>query len=111
MSPFSGFHAHIYFEAETRESAESLRQLIGQHLAPKLRYEGKLIDRPIGPHPVPMFEIDFTPEHFADVVTFLMQKHGDHSVLIHPESGNDLRDHTAHALWLGIQLPLDLSRL
>ena len=107
----TGFHAHIYFEEDSAQSAEQLRALIGEKLNPILRHWGKLIHRPIGPHPTPMFEIDFTIEHFTEVVTFLMQNHGEHSVLIHPETGNDLIDHTTHALWLGKQLPLDLSNL
>ncbi|MEK6577588.1 MAG: DOPA 4,5-dioxygenase family protein [Bdellovibrionota bacterium] len=111
QTPISGFHAHVYFENETRESAESFRAHIEQKLGSHLRYSGKLIDRPIGPHPVPMFEIDFLPKYFEIVVLFLMQNHGDHSVLIHPETGNDLKDHTTHALWLGKQLSLDLSIL
>ena len=107
----SGFHAHIYFVADTRESAESLRTLIGKEFGSTLRHWGKLIDRPIGPHPVPMFEIDFTPEQFSEVVNFLMLNHGSHPVLIHPQTGNDLIDHTTHALWLGEQQKLNLSRL
>ena len=109
--PFSGFHAHIYFDAESAASAGALHLLIGERLAANLRYHGKLIQRPIGPHPVPMFELDFLPENFAKVVPFLMRNHGDHSVLIHPESGNDLADHTVHALWLGKKLELDLRKL
>ncbi len=107
--PITGFHAHIYFDLETRASAESLREAVVHNLGFKLRYSGTLIDRPIGPHPVGMFEIDFLPEYFFEIVIFLMQAHGEHSVLIHPETGNDLKDHTAHALWLGKQLDLDLS--
>ncbi len=57
-----------------------------------------------------MFEINFNPLHFSEIVPFLMLNHGDHPVLIHPETGNDLIDHTAHALWLGQQLKLDLTR-
>ena len=109
--PISDFHAHIYFTADSRGSAEKFRQLIDEHLAPLLRYRGNLIDRPVGPHPVPMFELNFLPEHFTQVVTFLMQNHGEHSVLIHPQTGDDLTDHTTHALWLGEQLKLDLGKL
>lgn len=104
------FHAHIYFDVETRASAEALLKSLGDQFGPKLRHLGRLIDRPIGPHPVPMFEIDFAPELFYPVVSFLMLNHAGHSVLIHPETGDDLTDHTAHALWLGRQLNLDLSR-
>lgn len=109
--PISDFHAHIYFSPDSRASAEKFRQLISKHLASQLRYVGNLIDRPVGPHPVPMFELNFLPENFAQVVTFLMQNHGSHSVLIHPQTGNDPIDHSTHALWLGAQLKLDFSKL
>ena len=32
-------------------------------------------------------------------------------VLVHPETGHARADHTAHALWLGAVLPLELSVL
>ncbi|MGZ3688841.1 MAG: DOPA 4,5-dioxygenase family protein [Bdellovibrionota bacterium] len=105
----SGFHAHVYFEPESRSSAENLHTLLGHQFGARLRHCGKLIDRPIGPHPLPMFEIDFVPAEFAEVVGFLMLNHGELSILIHPETGEDLKDHTAHALWLGKQLPLNLE--
>lgn len=111
QTPVYGFHAHIYFEPKTRASAEALRQLISEHLGQKLRHWGELIDRPIGPHPLPMFEIDFSYDRFGEVVTLLMQNHGNHSVLIHPQTGDDLKDHTTHALWLGVQQPLELGKL
>jgi DOPA 4,5-dioxygenase len=28
------------------------------------------------------------------------------SILLHPETGDDYRDHTAHACWFGALLPL-----
>jgi aromatic ring-cleaving dioxygenase len=31
------------------------------------------------------------------------------AVLLHPETGDDYRDHTAHAAWLGAMLPLRLE--
>ena len=85
--PISDFHAHIYFSPDSRASAEKFRQLISKHLASQLRYVGNLIDRPVG------------------------QNHGSHSVLIHPQTGNDPIDHSTHALWLGAQLKLDFSKL
>ena len=30
---------------------------------------------------------------------------------VHPDTGDDLKDHTDHALWLGEMLELDLSAL
>lgn len=33
------------------------------------------------------------------------------TILVHPETGDDLADHSKHALWLGAVLPLDLEKL
>ena len=32
-------------------------------------------------------------------------------VLVHPETGDDVADHTDHAIWLGARLPLDVDSL
>jgi len=58
-----------------------------------------------------MWEADFinatdVPSQFAMVVSWLMLNHGPHSVLVHPNTGNELRDHTEHALWLGEKVQL-----
>lgn len=71
----------------------------------KLRLH-KLWDRPIGPHPIHMWELDtagaYEPALFARVLAFYQLYHGKLSVLIHPRSDlGELLDHTEHALWLG----------
>jgi aromatic ring-cleaving dioxygenase len=40
-----------------------------------------------------------------------MLNRGAMSVLVHPETGDEVADHTAHALWLGAQLPIDVEFL
>ncbi|KAK4034594.1 isoprenoid synthase domain-containing protein [Parachaetomium inaequale] len=77
-------------------------------------------DRPIGPHPVAMFEVNvFTPAQFGAFVAWLAVWRGPLSVLIHPnttdaddraEQERDLRNHTQRAIWMGERLPLDVAR-
>lgn len=69
------------------------------------------LDRPAGPLPQPAFQVDFTSEHLGAVVEWLMLHRQGLSVLIHPETGDDLLDHTAHAAWLGPPLALRTDRL
>ena len=65
-----------------------------------------------GPHPTGMFEVDLrTPQQFAQLVPWLVTRRGEHSVLIHPHTGDGLRDHTANAIWLGDKMPLILDVL
>ena len=105
-----GFHAHVYYVAETRESASRLRERVLAELGGRARIS-PLVDRPVGPHPVPMFEIDFAPGMLEPVLTVLMLHRQGHSVLVHPMTGDELRDHQEHCLWLGDRVPLDYSRL
>src|SRR5439155_15163700 len=105
-----GYHAHIYFEKSSRPSAAEFREKLIQAFGARLRIHG-LIDEPIGPHPLPMFEVDLRPEDFGTVVPWMMLNHGPHSILVHPITGSDLADHRDHPIWIGKQLPLDLTVL
>lgn len=110
MTSVQGYHAHVYFDGSTAASAESLRALLLKALGAYVRVSG-LVNFPIGPHPLPMFEVDFLPESFDRVVPWLMRHHGAHSVLVHPLMGDELAEHRDHALWIGKQLPLDFAFL
>lgn len=64
-------------------------------------------DKVIGPHPTQFWEADvLRPEVFVKVLSWFQLNHGNLLVLIHPQTGDDLKDHFDHALWLGDKLPL-----
>ena len=52
-----GYHAHVYYDTETRPRAERLRETIAATLGVEVR---ELSDEPRGPHPVPQFRFTFT---------------------------------------------------
>ncbi len=110
MKTIHGFHAHVYFEEKSMAQAADLRMKLIDEFGATIRVS-RLVGEPIGPHPLPMFEIDFSLEQFSSVVPWLMLNHGPHSILVHPITGNDLNDHRDHPIWIGKQLPLDLSIL
>lgn len=103
-----GWHAHVYYEPAARAAAADLRARIEARFAARL---GRWHDAPVGPHTRPMYQVAFAPAEFASIVPWLALHHAGLSVLIHPETGDDLADHTAHALWLGPALPIDESAL
>jgi aromatic ring-cleaving dioxygenase len=86
--------------------------LSDQPTVPELRIY-RFWDRPIGPHPVAMFEVNlFTPAQFGAFIPWLVINRGPLSALVHPntdDKGEDKRNHTQRATWLGERLPLDLS--
>lgn len=65
---------------------------------PELRIH-KVWDRPVGPHPIAMFEVDvLTPKQFGALIPWLVIYRGSLSVLAHPNTGDDERDHTQVSL-------------
>ncbi len=103
-----GFHAHIYYNPETRSVAERLREAIGAGFAVQL---GRWHDQPVGPHPLSMYQVAFAVAEFEHLVPWLMLNREALSILVHPLTGNDYDDHAHHALWLGPPLPLRLDQL
>lgn len=103
------FDAHVYFTIEQLALATALQQRMKNHFLNKNVYVGSLISRPIGPHGLPMFEANFPENIFGEVVRWLMHARGELSVLVHELAGDDTRDHTQGALWLGPQVPLNFS--
>lgn len=104
------FHAHIYFESKTRTEAAQLREKATQELNFVLGVS-RLIDRAIGPHPVPMFEIDFEAQHLGRMVEWLYANRGGLAVLIHRDTKPEKVEHTRNAIWIGTPLPLKLEEL
>ena len=76
-----GYHAHVYYDAETRPRASQLRGTIAATLGVEVR---ELSDAPRGPHPVPQFRFSFTTAQFEKVVPWLMLNRQGLDVLVHP---------------------------
>ena len=105
-SAVTSYHAHVYFDAGTREPARRIREAV-EHAFPVQM--GRWHEQPIGPHPRWSYQIAFPPERFARLVPWLMLHHEGLTVFIHPNTGDDLADHRDHALWIGESVPLDLT--
>ena len=102
------YHAHIYYNpARTRGRGERLRVRVAEDF-PQAKL-GRWHDELVGPHPQSMFQIAFPADMFGAFVPWLMLNRDDLVVLIHPETGDHLTDHTAHAAWFGAVLPLRLE--
>lgn len=109
ISEIASYHAHIYYDGpEGRAQAEALRRQIGERFLVRI---GAWHDRPVGPHPAPMFQVAFDTAVFEDFVPWLMLNRQGLSVLVHPNTDRERDDHLIHALWLGAPLPLDPAML
>src|ERR1700724_588059 len=85
------YHAHIYYDPETRAIAKRLREAIGNRFTAEL---GRWHDKPVGPHPVSMYQVAFPVGEFPRLVPWLMLNHAGLNVLVHPETADAYDDHT-----------------
>ncbi len=104
----ASFHAHVYYDTETREAAARVREKLGTKFEVHL---GRWRDEPVGPHPKSMYQIAFSLNQFAGVVPWLMLHRQGLDVLVHPNTGDAVADHAVHSLWLGEKLELNIDAL
>lgn len=103
------FHAHVYHTAGKRAASDVLQAQFREMLGKDLLVVGKVREEPIGPHPLPQFEIHFLKRSLPKVLP-LIEASGLQA-LVHPLTNDDLADHTTLANWIGEPLKLDLSVL
>lgn len=113
--PVQYYDFHVYYSAHNASSlaeSDALRAKLLADFAEDAA-NGSIIvkvlpdHKVIGPHPTQFWEADIKrPEVFVRALSWFQLHHGTLSVLIHPQTGDDLKDHTNHALWLGHPLPL-----
>lgn len=98
------FHRRLSKDIETHRNSS----------VPELRIY-TFFDRPLGPHPIAMFEVNiFTPAQFGAFIPWLVIHRGPLSALLHPNTTDDefeIRNHSQRATWLGEKVPLNLGML
>jgi len=109
-SIIDSWHAHVYFDVSSRDAARALRETIEKELAGRMEL-GRFHEKPVGPHPMWSYQLAFAPADFPDVVSWLALNHDVLDVFIHPNTGDELRDHRDCALWLGRSHVLNLAAL
>ena len=108
MSAITAYHAHVYYDAATREQAQRLVETAGKMFPLTV---GRMHDKPVGPHPRGSCQLEFAANEFAKVIPWLIQHRHGLTIFAHAETGNDLKDHTEHVIWLGPSETLDLAKL
>ncbi|EJF62718.1 DOPA-like domain-containing protein [Dichomitus squalens] len=116
-SEIKEWHFHIYFHQRNADEHQAALELRDAVL--RLRRDGAFVavplfrvnTDPIGPHPVGSYEIWVPSESFVTVYSYLVLNRGNLSVLIHPLTREQRKDHEIRHAWLGSSFPLDLSTL
>ncbi|KAH9977047.1 DOPA-like domain-containing protein [Lactifluus volemus] len=117
QSEIKEWHFHIYFHQKNELEHKAALELRDAVLC--LRRDGAFVAvplwrvnlEPIGPHPVGSYEIWCPSESFSSVFSYLCMNRGDLSILVHPLTKEERKDHEFRNAWIGAPSPLDLSTL
>lgn len=102
------YHAHVYYDAETKTKATQVRRGLEQEFEVTL---GRWHDRPVGPHPCWSYQVAFKSALFGEIIPWLVLNRAGLVIFVHPNTGDALADHEHHALWMGQKMSLDLDAL
>jgi DOPA 4,5-dioxygenase len=108
VSTITGYHAHVYFDAASRSQASALCEAAGKTFALSV---GRMHDKPVGPHPRGSCQLAFEPELFGRVIPWLLEQRQGLTIFAHANTGDSIKDHTEHVLWLGPSETLNLAAL
>lgn len=108
VTAITSWHAHVYFDASSRDAAWAFREAVMAVLGDVVEM-GRFHERPVGPHPLWSYQMSIEPEHFSRVVGWLTLNHGALDVFLHPNTDDGLRDHRDCAMWIGHSHPLNLG--
>jgi len=100
------YHAHVYFDKNTIETAKQLCTDIDRTFNLKL---GRFHEKRVGPHPMFSCQITFGTKHFDDFIPWLDKNRKNLTIFVHPLTGDDILDHTRYAYWLGQSVELNLA--
>ena len=99
-----GYHVHIYRQAHSgNDKADELAQALVSIIGLKDKAIFKV--GAVGPHTRANVEVDIPPEKFGEAVRFLQLTNFGHSILIHPDTGNDPVDHITGSMWINQPVP------
>ncbi len=103
---YPAYHAHVYFDEDTLDLARRLCQETGSTLFIPV---GRVHTRNVGPHPHWSCQLSFNAAQFDTVINYLEEHRYGLNILVHGVTGDDLADHTDHAMWLGQPSDLNLK--
>ena len=100
------YHAHVYWQNEAQRREALLLRFPLSEIGCKL---GTIWDQAIGPHPYAMYQVNYSSTIAKKVERILRATKLD--ILLHEDTGDDVRDHTEGARWINNKLTLDIQWL
>ena len=123
-APVFSYHVHLLYRQTNQQEVidanairEELRQEFAAILGPDCHdlfhndYNCMLDPDvgPAGPFPVANWSVFVLPEYLTQFTEWAIQNRGRFSVLVHPNSGCEVEDHSDWTLWSGQPYPLDIT--
>ncbi|RBW46392.1 4,5-dioxygenase [Psychromonas sp. B3M02] len=100
------YHAHVYFDQDTVTFATMLCEKAANLFGLAV---GRVHHRNIGPHPKWSCQIAFTSDDFDILIPWLERERNGLTIFVHGITGDNLKDHTEMAYWLGKTEELNLA--
>ncbi len=106
MPEIVGYHAHVYYDSDTQDTARQVCEEAARLFPVEM---GRMHTRPVGPHPRWSCQLGFAADAFDQVIPWLMLNRQGLTIFTHPETGQHLEDHRDRAVWMGEMLDLNLA--
>lgn len=100
------YHFHLYYDVKDIETASRLRDKISETFEVEV---GRLWDKPVGPHPIGSCQVTVSSELFQEVMVWLLSNRDGIDFFIHPNTGDNLADHSDYIMWIGKSYELNLD--
>jgi aromatic ring-cleaving dioxygenase len=100
------YHAHIYFGEDSKVLAKTLCEISADKFGLNV---GRFHEKTIGPHLQWSCQVIFGTKDFDRYITWLDSNRENLTVFVHALTGDDLKDHTEFAYWLGEEVALKLD--
>jgi len=102
------YDIHIYWRnSDECEEALALQKVLIENNVQTF----SLVEKPIGPHPYPMFESHVNSQTLPIIESLLVANRKSCSILIHEKTGDHVYDYTKGSRFLGEPLELNIEFL
>lgn len=102
------YHFHVYYDASSKSVAKRVIAKLCQKFS---LVAGSFHDQPVGPHPLGSCQVSVDMAQFGAVMDWMALNRQGLTIFIHANTGDVMRDHTDHTIWMGEMMTLDLGVL
>jgi DOPA 4,5-dioxygenase len=102
------YHVHVYFDAASKQTAQEVFSLLSDTFQVAV---GHFHDRPVGPHPIGSCQVTVAMDNFGEVIDWLAKNRRGLTIFIHANTGDVMKDHMEHTIWMGEMMALNLEVL